>query len=82
MATSQCLSWERPSVGTVFDDNDAVDDDVLDAYGIVFWILAGGMGLHRLGIEHDDIRLKPVAQQATVRKAGRSTTSLGLRISV
>jgi hypothetical protein len=51
------------------DDDDTINNDVLDADGVVFGVLSGGMSLHRLGIEHDNISLKTVTQEATVREA-------------
>src|SRR5438132_738813 len=66
VATAQRTPWERSGIGTAVDDHDPIDNDVLDTDRVVFGVLPRGLGLHRLGIEHDNIGLKTVTQEATV----------------
>ena len=51
------------------DHHLAVHDDVVDADRVMLRVLACGMGLHRIGIEDDDISLESIAEKPSVGKS-------------
>ena len=53
----------------VVDDYLAINDHVVDADGVVLWIAQNGIGPHLVGIEHDDVGLETVAEDAPVGQA-------------
>ena len=68
MAAPQGTTWQGAGVFPLIDNHDPIDQDIVDADGVVLRVFSGGVGLDRLGIEDDDIGLEAVAQQAPVGK--------------
>jgi hypothetical protein len=56
-------------VGAVTDDDRPVDDHVLDPVGELAGLVVGGVALHGLRIEDDDIGDVPVLELAASREA-------------
>ncbi len=69
MTPSQRLSRSCPRVGSVFDDDHAVHDDVIDSDRVVLWIVLGGVGTHCFRVENNDIGPKTISQNAPVGQA-------------
>ena len=63
------LPWQRPGVAAVVDHQRAVDGHVVDTHRVLLWVVEGGRGVHRVGVEQDQVRFCAVADEAAVGEA-------------
>ena len=59
LSSPECATGQSAGMLPVVNDDLAVHDHVVDAYGIMFWVTQYGVGSHRVGVENHDVRLKP-----------------------
>ena len=57
---------QHPRVLAAVDDDLAIDDHVVDPDRELLWLRPRRRRLDRLGVEHDDVGLEAVPQQAAV----------------